>query len=507
MKKILIPSLLAVLMMSCGRDISDADVRLVNVGMNPDEIGPIPASYGGYIDYYWMNYAGAGLNMSMSGLYVGYSDLGMVFDMGFHPPIALVAGFSYLFDAQLAGVDKLGVVPDPPVSDDVCHTLIRPQGPIGYFNTVDAGMELMLSGVDKDTQDARFVLARDPAEYPPDPQDAMSIYLGASTWNPNALNAYTLGGSDDPYSMIAKPARYANFPFGRQMALSFPGGLAPFPAPVASMPLPSAFVGSPVFWVPNRQEGIRLSWNGPRYDVNGQVVTSDAQSTCMKFYWPTDTKSAPATAYDCMVEPEYSRGMGTEVNTYDGQIYTGPWDAVDGSLNIEWTTPPKGSQTGEVVSFTVKFLGPVDRENNEYLRSRMVNYSDPSNLGAGRAAMTCEPGEWVMDPFYYQDPEAPGAEAPLVASLWGDPLDVVSEVSCRLADDGSFVLSDAMVKEAMDYAVKTGAEGAVFYFTRTTQTEGQVPDVKDIYDQRREVSPILVNARSVELGRFFFNAE
>jgi hypothetical protein len=509
MHKVVTSSLLVAMLVGCGRATTETDVRLVNVGTNPDQIGPIPDSYGGFIDYYWLNFAGGGLNMGMSGLFVGYGDLGMAFDMGFRPPLALVAGFSYLFDAQLAGVDKLGIVPDPPVALDACHTLIRPQGPIGYFSTTDAGTALTLQGIDDDAKDANFVMSRDPQEYPPDPQDVAAIYLAANSWLPSPLYGRVYSGSDNPLDMLEKPARYANFPFGRRMALSFPGGLAPFPAPVATLPLPSATVGDPVIWVPNRQQGIRLSWQGPRYDLVGADISSgtDPQATCMQFYWPTDTKSAPNNAYDCAADQTYPKGFGTNINVYPGQIYTGPWDAVDGKLNFEWTIPESAATTGEEVSITVKFLGPIDRQYNDYIRSRMVNYADPSNPALGRSAMTCEPGEWVLDPSFYQDPENPTEGAPLAASLWGDPLDVVSEVSCRVQDDGAFTLTTGMVAEAVEYARKAGAEGAVFYFTRATRTKGETPAVKDYYDQRREVSPILINARTVELGRFLFNAE
>jgi hypothetical protein len=80
----------------------------------------------------------------------------------------------------------------------------------------------------------------------------------------------------------------------------------------------------------------------------------------------------------------------------------------------------------------------------------------------------------------------------------------MAEVTCRLADDGEFELTDDIMATAMKYATDYDAEGAVFLFTRTNAVEADVPDVKSAYDHRRVITPVLVNARTVEMGRFWF---
>ena len=80
----------------------------------------------------------------------------------------------------------------------------------------------------------------------------------------------------------------------------------------------------------------------------------------------------------------------------------------------------------------------------------------------------------------------------------------MAEVTCRLADDGEFELTDDLMAKAYEYAQQYGAEGAVFLFGRTNAVEAEVPDVKNAYDHRRVITPVLVNARTIEMGRFWF---
>jgi hypothetical protein len=98
-----------------------------------------------------------------------------------------------------------------------------------------------------------------------------------------------------------------------------------------------------------------------------------------------------------------------------------------------------------------------------------------------------------------------GYDGTLVPSMQGNPFDNVAEVTCRLADDGEFVLTQEHVLEAVTYARRVGAEGAVFYFARSTGAEAVVPDVKNGYDERLAISPMKLTSRAVEIGRFWFD--
>jgi hypothetical protein len=97
------------------------------------------------------------------------------------------------------------------------------------------------------------------------------------------------------------------------------------------------------------------------------------------------------------------------------------------------------------------------------------------------------------------------ANGELAPWMQGDPYNNVAEVNCRLGDDGEFELTSAMVEEAMTYARRYGAEGAVFYFARSNDVEAEVPLVKDQYDQGREISPIKITSRAIDIGRFWYS--
>ena len=485
--------LLVLVLAACGRASEDVDVKMVGVGYDPDEIGPVPTPYGGLLEYDWLDFAGGGLSLGFSGLlsFDPISD-----ESGFYPPYALIYGFGYIFDVRLDGAVGVGTIQPPPAAEDACYTSWEATGPIGSFTTTDAGTQIGFTAVDG----SEFRIDRVPTDYPPDPQDMFIYYSAIETWRPMPGTHFVPGPNDDPRSMTSVVYRPANFPFGQEVAMSFPGGVALEHAPVGSLPLPSSAVGDPVLRMPFRTEGLRLAWEGRRYAEDGALAAeSGPQSTCVKFYWP-DSR-VPAGAADCVDTPEYS--------TTAGQIYTGPWDTEDGKVTFEWTVPEApASGDPDTVTLSVRLLGPVDREDNEYLQSYMVNTEDPAAPWMGREALACEEGTWVFDPTYVDTDwlESGGsvADGPLIPSLQGDPLHTLAEVTCRLQDDGSFDLTNAMLENAMDLGERYGAEGAVFYFTRTSALEANVPDVKDAYDNRRPISPVLVNARTIEIGRFWF---
>jgi hypothetical protein len=69
----------------------------------------------------------------------------------------------------------------------------------------------------------------------------------------------------------------------------------------------------------------------------------------------------------------------------------------------------------------------------------------------------------------------------------------------------SFTITDEMIADARDYALRNNAEGAIFYLTRMTILDIDTPPVRDRFGQKRDISDVRVLTRSVELGRFWFN--
>ena len=503
--------LLTLATLSCVPDYADVPTKMVGVGYNPEEIGPAPTPYGGVVEYSWVNFAGGGLSLALMGL-GSFDEVGPAL-VGYAPPYAAVYGFSYVFDTRLDAADSLGGVTSvPPDSEDTCYTTFDATGPIGSFKTVDVGSWMKFA-----TEDGTggVTLDRLPAEYPGNPQDLFIYYSVIDYWAAQPVYGLVPGESGDPADMERVLVRTRNFPFGEEVTFSFPGGLAGAEAPVASLPRPSASAqnGNTSLYLPGAPGGVRLSWNGPRYDAYGHpLADAGTQASCLAFAALPD---APVTAADCDGADVPADSAGIQ-----GQMYTGPWDAEDGTVSFEWTP---GSGTGdEYVSLAIRFLGPVDM-NDPNLLERVVSVESSRPVenawddlqsgaqasipperepGLGRRAPTaCEDpshSEWVFDDSYLT------ADGDLVPTMRGDPFNNVAEVTCRLKDDGSFALTKQMVAEAQAYAQRRGAQGAVFYFARSTDTPAQVPPAKDQYNQRLDISPIKLTSRAVDIGRFWY---
>jgi hypothetical protein len=502
MRSFLLLALLGSLV-SCAPDYEDVPTKLVGVGYDPNEIGPAPTPYGGVVEYSWVNFAGGGLSLALMGL-GSFDEVGPAM-VGYSPPYAAVYGFSYVFDTKLASADSLGGVTSvPPDVDDTCYTTFAAGGPIGSFKTVDIGSWLSFDGTESD--DAGFRLDRFPKDYPGNPQDMFVYYIGIDFWAKEATKGLVQASdSNNPEDLAETVVRSRNFPFGEEVAFRFPGALAPVEVPVASMPLPSTAVegGNTTYTLPSDPTGVMMTWDGPQFDAYGSEIGSGPVTTCLSYAAPG---TVPVDPSDCT-----SVDAG---NDPVGQTYTGPWSTESG-VTFRWE---KGTNPDEYVSIAVRFLGPIDEADPSFAE-RVVTVpasgpverawesaQDDGNIAPdvavpdGRRAPTaCEEGEWVFDDAYKS------ATGGYVASMQGNPLDNVAEVTCRLADDGEYTLTAAQLEEATTYARRVGAQGAVFYFARSTEAEARVPAVKNQFDQRLEISPIKLTSRAVDIGRFWFD--
>ncbi|MES2642210.1 MAG: hypothetical protein V4850_22190 [Myxococcota bacterium] len=492
--------------LSCAPAYDDIPVKLVGVGYDPDEIGPSPIPYGGVVEYSWVNFAGGGLSLALMGL-GSFDEVGPQM-VGYSPPYAAVYGFSYVFDTKLSAADSLGGVTSvPPEVDDTCYTTFQAAGPIGSFKTVDVG-----SWMDFSTEDGEggMRLDRLPADYPDNEQDLFIYYSSVDYWATEPIYGLTpRGDSVRPDRMEPTLVRRRNFPFGESVEFSFPGALAGQEAPVGSLPRPSSAVGNTTLDLPNRPGGVQLSWNGTRYDAFGHATGDGEQATCLSYAAP-GTVPDSAAACDGADSPSSAE--------FSGQMYTGPWDTEDEQVTFRWTAGD-GENADEFVSLAVRFLGPVDRDDRGFgervvfvgaadateavdtdwrAARRAGSIPDDAEIPDGRRAPTaCEPGEWVFDDTYVTD------DGGLAPALRGDPMNNVAEVTCRLQDDGEFVLSNALIEEALTYARIHGAEGAVFYLARSTEVEARVPPAKDQYRQKLDISPIKLTSRAIDIGRFW----
>lgn len=490
----------------CAPDYDDVATRMVGVGYDPQEVGPSPTPYGGVLEYSWVNFAGAGLSPGLLQL-TSHDEVGPGM-AGFGPPYAAVYGFSYVFDQKMAAADALaGLTSVPPEADDSCYTTFEATGPIGSFTTVDVGTQMTLLTADGL---GGMALDRSVTDYPADPEDVFVYYIAVDHWTSEPAYGAVPGDSNLPQAMTPTVVRRDNFPFGEDVSFRFPGGFPPKIAPVASIPRPAASAGLTSLTLPDSPGPVALAWTGPRYDRYGRLIGSGDISTCLA--WPAAEGAAPEVAEDCVgADTTARRGV-------DGQIYTGPWDAEDGAVTFRWVPGGRGD---EAVSLAVRFLGPTDVASPDLLERVVEVPPDdaaddawrraqragtvPSGMETPtgrRAAMPCE-----TDATWELEASARTADGALALVLRGDPAHNVAELTCRLADDGEFTLTREILADALIYAQRSGAEGAVFTFARGVEAEAALPAARDRYGQRLDISPMKLTSRAIDLGRFWYDGE
>lgn len=492
---------LALLLTGCGRNTTEAEVKMVGVGMNPETVGAAPEQVGGVVEYNHVGFGGGGLPLGLLGL-AAYEPAGPQI-IGFAPPYDAVMGFSYVFDRRLSVAHMSSVAPMGPAAEDTCFTLMEPAGPIGSFTTVDVGDWMNFK-----TEDGRGIsMTRMPTDYPPDPQGMFIYYFGVESHMPETRYHLAPDPADPTNPAAMKPAvwRPSNYPFGETVTWSFPGGFSNFDEPVGSVPQPSHAIEEPQVHLPAELGGVLLQWEGPRFDAAGnEIADSGPQSRCFEF--AGDRADLPDAVTDC---DTVNQGPTTaaEYDKFPGQIYTAPWDTA-GGVTLKWA--PK--ENGDTVNVMVRFLSPIDREDPGFMKPE-VDYD-----GGTRRATVCEEDdettEWVFDYDTYGAKDSDGnliigedGLPELGAGLQGDPNSRMAEVVCTMKDDGEFTLTEDMFTEALAYVNgrKAAPGGVIFFVSRTQNTKVVIPDAKDQYNQRHVISPVSVQASASRVGRFHWN--
>jgi hypothetical protein len=502
--RLLSPSLgLAVLVLAgCGRDVTPSDVKLLNVGNDPEQIGPAPTPYGGIVEYNHVDIAGGALPLGVMGLR-GYTQIGPDL-LSMAPPYEAVFALSYLFDVKLRGASNLALVlPPPPAAAGSCYTQIEPQGPFDSgFNTVDVGDWLDFRRADDDTRIVR--MERIPRDYPPESARLSVYYQQLEGFSPSARTRLVPAeGSDDPADMVEVPYRFANFPFGEEVTLQFPGGFTTFDRPVASIPHPSASVDPTVLTLPQPVGGVQLDWNGPKWayqlgsgGFSWGLAEGTTHSTCLEFTDRTqygDPAAPPESPDECGLITPYP---GRYYKTFKGQMYTGPWSTDDKQVMFSWVDD--GSDDEMVVA--VKFLAGVDPTDDNFVYGAVAT-GDPDT--PYRSAQVCEVPEYIFDSGRFSN-----EDGSTILSLQGNPSDVLAQVVCKVDKSaGSFALTQEILQDGLDYARERGGGGAIFLVGRVRDVEAQIPGVKDPYDQLHDVNPIKIATRAVKVGRFFWDFE
>jgi hypothetical protein len=491
--------------------VDEADVKLVGVGLDPDEIGGDAELAGGLFEYDWINFAGDQLPLAL----LSFSSYDIAsWTNGFKPPYAWVSGLSFIFGDDAQSPDSIyGNFASPPGVDGGCQMVIQPFSLLSS-SPADVGDRIELVGTEKKNGAPLDVtVGRSPAVYPADPQDVFPYYQYNSSWRdaPSYTYVQTKAGSQSPYDLDRQVLEAPNFVHGSTMQVRFPGSLPPVEANNSAIPVPLESIGAlPVVKLPDREPGIMLSWTGLRYDSFGGIIGDGEQTTCLRYR--ADAK-APASAEDCVELDDPSQSE----NSLVANMYTGPWDTEDG-VKFSWV-PVEGSS--DTVSITVRFLGPIDLTDGNLVSAYVPVSPTPAARdffkeaeGAGlmpdgttvetgyRPALPCDDPddvEWTTTPGLQM---ADGGYTP---ALQGNPSDTMIEFTCQVADSaGEFQLTQDVLQEALDYADLHDAQGTVFYFSRSSKSSFATPDVRDRYGKRHEISDIEFVSNSIELGRFWY---
>ena len=498
---------LILLLTGCGRDASETDYKMAGVGLNPEEIAPEPKMYGGLISYDFIEFNGAALPLGLVGL-VSFTGVGP--ELGtFEPPYSMVYGSAFFFEGETPVPDALfGSFAVAPEKVGKCQTVYEPRS---YLSGIaDAGTAVNMFTADGEG----FALGRRPLFYPPDVSQVFPYYLDLSVHREYPREWRQPTGDIDFNTWEKTIASYSNFPFGKDVEVSFPGAIAPESATFGTIPVPYySSLEDKYHTLPTRPIGVKLMWDGPMYSGDGVVLQdSGLQETCMHFS-PANATNRAVT--DCLSLPVLQEPVEDQYER--GQMYTGPWDTADGKVTIQWIPNPNSAD--ETVSISVRFLGPVDETDSSLVEEVVKVGKTPqadeawergirnNEIPEGtecpetgyRSALPCDEDiDFVFDEQYRKGDG-------YVSTLQGNPTKNLAEVTCHVNDsDGVFEISEEILADAMAYGKQHGAKGAIFYINRNTKTELNVPDVRDRVGNRRVAGPILVSSNAVQIGRFWF---
>lgn len=505
--------LMSAVLLGCGREAEETDYAFAGVGNNPDEIEPEATMYGGLIALDWIEFAGGTLPLGLVGL-VSFTPTQPDAVTTFEPPYAVVYGSAFIMDADVPAADVgLGSFMRPPAKVGDCYTIYEPAG--GLSGVTDVGNHIDMSTADGSSG---FTMGRRPLHYPPDTQELFPYYLELSAWRSTPRYGYTAPDqyNQDLSKMSQEVLTRPNFPFGELTYISFPGAIPPAEASFSSIPYPSTATGTDyIHQLPNRPEGFMMSWSGPQYSGDGIEIGSGDISTCLQFQAHS---TAPTTAKDCAVLQDL--GEPVEDQYPRGQVYTPPWETSEG-VTFSWT--PVSTEVDETLSISVRFLGPVDEDNEDLVEG--VIQVDPNNSAQAawnraitdnvipdgaeipdgrRPALPCDDADdidWLFDDDLMQGGD-------YLSSLQGSPFRNVVEVTCNIDNaSGEFVLSEEILADALSYARQHDAKGAIFYVNRSTRTPLDMPPVRDYVGKKHDTSKVLVVSNAVQLGRFWVGSD
>lgn len=265
--------LLAAVATGCYRPADNYDVHLYSEGMSLDQVQPPSEPMGGAIEYARLRFWGTNLGTGLTGLWG---------DSPRSDGTSITMGYGMVAYPQDPAFDKVSSIlsPGPRIAadQDGCITRITTSGYYGFYEYIDLGDNVTLTGPDGD----RIVLPRDPSTHHRPAGE--SWYVG-------------YGGNLQPdltdHALLPDTWRG-----GETWAMSFPGTIVPPDSTLGAVPYPLA--DAPVRFPPSL-EGAAL---------DGVAIR------------------APHHGYD---------DAGTWTGEPDDVRFPGPWSA---PVTVTWTPSP-----------------------------------------------------------------------------------------------------------------------------------------------------------------------
>ena len=502
--------LLSALAMGCGREATTADYKLAGVGLNPEEIAPAPEMFGGFASYDYIEFSGGALPLGLVGL-VSFSGAGP--ELGtFEPPYGMVYGAGFFFETSAPSPDALfGSFGTAPSGIGNCHTVYEPRS---YLNGIaDGGTAISF----RSEEGEGFDIGRRPLAYPTNAAKVFPSYQGLSTYKagPRVWRNPAERDGTDLASWNEEAVGTGNYPFGEQVSFSFKGAIPPESATFGAIPQAyNSEAEGVMHMLPNRTEGLMVTWNGPRFSGDGVMMAEEGEhSVCMQYSTTETEDGAPTAPSDCVDVIQVDNPKEGQFDR--GQMYTGPWDTQNG-VTVKWI--PSENAIEETVSISVRFLGVIDETDDSFVEEMVMVDKNGDVQGAWEAAIRSgsipegaecpaqgsRPALPCDEDITYEFDQSLKRGDGYIPSMQGNPLKNLVETTCTVQDAaGEFVITRDILDQALTYAKQHNAKGAIFYLNRTTKTAFEVPPVRDAFGTLKEPGDFLVVSNSVQLGRFW----
>jgi hypothetical protein len=509
------PLLAIVLVLSfatgCARDTADAGVKPIGVGFDPGDLFPGPEARGGLVDVGLYNTRGTNIDFGVTGF---FGSSGAFMDVDDDPWDALL-GWGWFFSPALTAADEYAALsPKGPDLEDACFVQRDTNGPLGSFDTVDVGDEMVFTNGHEDPAlRTEFVTPRNPQDYPVNTSSVFIYYVGTA---PLRLDDELLAD---------------NWTFGEDIQMTFTGALPPENAPVPSIPQPSDVeddrvgkeAGHPTVFSPDELTGVRTS---NRIDEDGQVPVRFAPTGgalpdprgndgVLHVTWDaptTEDSDAVVTIAILLLSPDEPYLVSDPFGNPEFCVPAEPLDTeAFGGRTDAWFIEYANRKQ---VWCDEGFEPDMELGNDEFGLDSLGEDTCHNEIDDNEDGFCDEGGCVAEDGVTWFLPDPNCARHTLTTATCGtdghcrevggdrDPDGHLAQLLCTATDDGDFVVPADMVDSLLETFDAAEIAGAVLKVARTSETLIDVPMVRDQVGNQQNINPVRLRASQVHFGRF-----